>query len=98
MIYSEIFGHICTNAVSYSSDSEYHLNPNEVQNQIKIASDIHKWIINIAKEVKEEDERALMAIRIGIKMKLPLEDPIKLFVLTYNLYILTYTFFIILFY
>ena len=34
--------------------------------------------INIAKEVKEEDERALMAIRIGIKMKSPLEGPNKI--------------------
>ena len=56
-------------------------------NQIKIASDIHKWILNIVKEIKEEDERALMAIRVAIKMKLPFRGPIKLFVLTYNLYI-----------
>lgn len=78
-IYSEIFGHICTrNAVSYSSDSEYHLNPNEVRNQIKIASDIHKWILNIVKEIKEEDERALMAIRVAIKMQLPFRGPNKI--------------------
>jgi hypothetical protein len=78
-IYSEIFGNICTSsAVSHSIDSEYHIDPNKVRNQIKIASDIHKWILNIVKEVKEEDERALMAIRVSIKMKLPFRGPSKI--------------------
>lgn len=78
-IYSEIFGHICTRyATSSSIDSEYHLDPKEVRNQIKIASDIHEWILNIVKEVKEEDERALMAVRVAIKMKLPFRGPSKI--------------------
>tara|TARA_B100000965_G_scaffold63807_1_gene49675 strand:- start:2141 stop:2611 length:471 start_codon:yes stop_codon:yes gene_type:complete len=78
-IYSEIFGSICTSsAVSYSRDNEYHLDPNQVRNQIKIAYDIHKWILNIVKEIKEEDERALMAIRVAIKMKLPFKGPNKI--------------------